>query len=69
MTDKDNRTDSATGAPGKKTLTLKGSPSLSARSGSSRSSRTVVVERRTRRVGAPGSAGPAPRGAGPAEPV
>jgi len=56
--------DTNTGAGGKKTLTLKGGPSLGARSGMSRSSRTVVVEKRTRRIGAPGAPGQAPGNAG-----
>jgi len=55
MTDNDKNGDNA--GSGKKTLTLKGAPNVGARPGGvSRSSRsTVVVEKRTRRVGAPGS--------------
>ncbi len=49
--------DDNAGAGGKKTLTLKGGPALGARPGMSRSSRTVVVEKRTRRVGGPGAPG------------
>ncbi|RDE09360.1 translation initiation factor IF-2 [Pelagibacterium lacus] len=64
MTDKDKTSDNQ--GPGKKTLTLKGAPNLGARPGMSRSSRTVVVEKRTRRVGAPGGAGPQGSGAAPA---
>ncbi|HEY4199495.1 MAG TPA: translation initiation factor IF-2 [Devosiaceae bacterium] len=56
--------DTTTGAGGKKTLTLKGGPSMGARPGMSRSSRTVVVEKRTRRIGAPGAPGPANPGSG-----
>jgi len=48
--------DDNSGAGGKKTLTLKGGPSVGARPGVARSSRsTVVVEKRTRRIGAPGA--------------
>ena len=66
----DKRTDETSGAGGKKTLTLKGGPNLGNRPGMSRSSRTVVVEKRTRRVptpqGAPGggSGNRAPGGPG-----
>ncbi|KFL27904.1 translation initiation factor IF-2 [Devosia sp. 17-2-E-8] len=49
--------DTNTGAGGKKTLTLKGGPSSGSRPGMSRPSRTVVVEKRTRRFGAPGAPG------------
>jgi translation initiation factor IF-2 len=57
MADNDDKRDDHSGA-GKKTLTLKGAPNLGgARPGMSRSSRTVVVERKTRRVGPPGSPG------------
>jgi translation initiation factor IF-2 len=68
----DKRGDETSGAGGKKTLTLKGGPSLGNRPGMSRSSRTVVVEKRTRRVptpqGAPsGGAGNRPQG-GPGQP-
>ncbi|GLQ55987.1 translation initiation factor IF-2 [Devosia nitrariae] len=62
----DKRTDDTSGAGGKKTLTLKGGPGLGNRPGMSRSSRTVVVEKRTRRVptpGAPGGPGQRPQGA------
>jgi len=60
MADNDDKRDDQ-GAGGKKTLTLKGGPAMGggARPGMGRSSRTVVVEKRTRRVGPPG-AGPAP---------
>jgi len=51
----DKRTDDTSGAGGKKTLTLKGGPGLGNRPGMSRSSRTVVVEKRTRRVPTPGA--------------
>ncbi len=60
MADNDDKTNDA--GAGKKTLTLKGAPHLGNRPGMSRSSRTVVVEKRTRRVGGPG----APVGNGPA---
>ncbi len=54
MADNDDKRDD-TGAGGKKTLTLKGAPSLGGRPNMARSSRnTVVVEKRTRLV--PGSA-------------
>ena len=56
MTDKDKTSDNS--GSGKKTLTLKGAPNLGARPGMSRSSRTVVVEKRTRRVGGPGTGAP-----------
>ena len=55
MADNDDKRDDNSGAGGKKTLTLKGAPSFGARPGMSRTSRTVVVEKRTRRVGAPGA--------------
>ena len=55
MADNDDKRDDGA----KKTLTLKGAPSLGGRPGMSRSSRTVVVEKRTRRVGAPGTGAPA----------
>jgi len=58
MSDRDDKRDTDQG--GKKTLTLKGgAPGVGARSGASRSSRssTVVVEKRTRRVGTPGPGG------------
>ncbi len=51
----DKRTDDSSGAGGKKTLTLKGGPGLGNRPGMARSSRTVVVEKRTRRVATPGA--------------
>ena len=70
MADNDDKRDSA---GGKKTLTLKGGPSLGPRPGMSRTSRTVVVEKRTRRVGGPGAPGahaPAsPRSAQPSSPA
>ncbi|MDB5507158.1 MAG: infB, partial [Devosia sp.] len=50
----DNDDQGAQGAGGKKTLTLKGGPAMGMRPGVARSSRTVVVEKRTRRV--PGAA-------------
>ena len=62
MTDKDKTSDNQ--GSGKKTLTLKGAPNVGARPGMSRSSRTVVVEKRTRRLGAPGSGGPQQSGGG-----
>ncbi|HVW92513.1 MAG TPA: translation initiation factor IF-2 [Devosia sp.] len=70
MADNDDKRDDHSGA-GKRTLTLKGAPNLGARPGMSRSSRTVVVEKRTRRVGPPGSPGNyshAPSQGGPANP-
>ncbi|WP_116652248.1 translation initiation factor IF-2 [Pelagibacterium sediminicola] len=70
MTDKDKSSDNQ--GSGKKTLTLKGAPNLGQRPGMSRSSRsTVVVEKRTRRVGAPGAGAPsgaAPSGSRPQAP-
>ncbi|HWJ88319.1 MAG TPA: translation initiation factor IF-2 [Pelagibacterium sp.] len=62
MTDKDKTSDNS--GSGKKTLTLKGAPNLGARPGMSRSSRTVVVEKRTRRVGAPAGGPQQPGGGG-----
>jgi len=59
MSDQDDKRDDTTSGEGpKKTLTLKGAPNLGGRPSVARSSRAVVVEKRTRRVGAP--AGPAP---------
>jgi len=58
MADNDDKHDSNSGA-GKKTLTLKGAPQVGGRPGMSRSSRTVVVEKRTRRVPTPAGT-PAP---------
>jgi translation initiation factor IF-2 len=57
MADNDDKHGDDAGAGGKKTLTLKGAPNLGSRPGMSRSSRTVVVEKRTRvvRPGTPGS--------------
>src|SRR5665213_4073815 len=52
MADNDDKRDDQ-GA--KKTLTLKSGPSTGLRPGMGRSSRTVVVEKRTRRVGPPGA--------------
>ncbi|MCD7058687.1 translation initiation factor IF-2 [Pelagibacterium xiamenense] len=65
MSDKDNTSDNS--GSGKKTLTLKGAPNVGAKPGMSRSSRTVVVEKRTRRVGGPGAGAPqsAPGGGRP----
>jgi translation initiation factor IF-2 len=71
MADNDDKRDDNQGG-GKKTLTLKGAPTLGGRPGMARSSRTVVVEKRTRRVGAPGApasftgspSAPPPRGPG-----
>ncbi|MEO5808339.1 translation initiation factor IF-2 [Devosia sp.] len=52
----DTRTEDTSSAGGKKTLTLKGGPGLGNRPGMSRpQSRTVVVEKRTRRVPTPGA--------------
>lgn len=48
----DKRSDSSSGGGAKKTLTLKGAPNMAGRPGVARSSRAVVVEKRTRRVGA-----------------
>jgi len=69
----DKRSDDASGAGGKKTLTLKGGPNLGNRPGMSRTARTVVVEKRTRRVptpqGAPGGAAPSrPQGGSGSQP-
>ncbi|HEY0918191.1 MAG TPA: hypothetical protein VGD93_03160, partial [Devosia sp.] len=64
MADNDDKRGDDASAGGKKTLTLKGAPNLGGRPGVSRSSRTVVVEKRTRvvRPGAPGfGTGAAPR--------
>ena len=55
MADNDDKRDDQAG--GKRTLTLKGAPSMGMRPGMGRSSRTVVVEKRTRRVGPPGAPG------------
>jgi translation initiation factor IF-2 len=66
MADNDDKREDGSG---KKTLTLKGAPSLGGRPGMSRTSRTVVVEKRTRRVGAPGAPGaPASHSPAPANP-
>ncbi len=62
MTDKDDKSKETTNAPGKKTLSLKSGPAASGRPMVSRSTRSVVVERRTRRVVTPG-AGARPHGA------
>jgi translation initiation factor IF-2 len=64
MADNDDKHEDGSGH--KKTLTLKGGPGLGARPGMSRSSRTVVVEKRTRIVPQRGasdgrSSAPAPR--------
>jgi translation initiation factor IF-2 len=69
----DKRSDDASGAGGKKTLTLKGGPNLGNRPGMSRTARTVVVEKRTRRVptpqGAPGGSAPSrPQGGSGSQP-
>ncbi|MDP1731817.1 MAG: translation initiation factor IF-2, partial [Devosia sp.] len=66
MADNDDKRGDDAGAGGKKTLTLKGAPNLGSRPGMSRSSRTVVVEKRTRvvRPGAPGFSN-GPSGAAP----
>ncbi|TDQ61888.1 translation initiation factor IF-2 [Maritalea mobilis] len=53
MSDKDKRSDATPGSGGKKTLTLKGAPGGGARPGGTRSSRTVVVETRNRRINPP----------------
>ncbi|WP_424983268.1 translation initiation factor IF-2 [Maritalea sp. S77] len=55
MSDKDKRSDATPGGGGKKTLTLKGAPGGGARPGGTRSSRTVVVETRNRRINPPGA--------------
>jgi translation initiation factor IF-2 len=69
MADSDDKTTDT----GKKTLTLRpGAPHAAARPGMGRSSRTVVVEKRTRRVGAPSgpaTSGPAPRPTTPQQPA
>ncbi len=56
MSDKDDKNnDSAKGTPAKKTLSLKTGPGAAGRPVVARSTRSVVVERRTRRVVSPGS--------------
>ncbi|NOZ33529.1 MAG: translation initiation factor IF-2 [Alphaproteobacteria bacterium] len=67
MSDDIKRTDKPSGTGGRKTLTLKSSPAFGARPGGMRTSRTVVVEKRTRRLNRPGtaSAQPHPQGATP----
>src|SRR5690606_15358982 len=70
MADNDDKRDDAAG--GKKTLTLKGAPGIGGRPGMSRSSRTVVVEKRTRvvRPGAQaGAAAPRPHASQPTTPT
>ncbi len=70
MADNDDKRDDS-GAGGKKTLTLKGAPSLGGRPNVARSSRnTVVVEKRTRFVppGTPGGHAPRPPSAPSAPP-
>ncbi len=72
MADNDDKRDDQ--GAGKRTLTLKGGPALGGgmRPGMGRSARTVVVEKRTRRVGPPGPAshGPNPTvGAPPPRPA
>ncbi len=57
MSDSDDKRGDTSGE-GKKTLSLKGTPTVGARPGVARSSRAVVVEKRTRRVGAPPAAAP-----------
>ncbi|MCF4097009.1 translation initiation factor IF-2 [Maritalea mediterranea] len=57
MSDKDKRSDATPGGGGKKTLTLKGAPGGGARPGGTRSSRTVVVETRNRRINPPAAGG------------
>ncbi|MCC0025024.1 MAG: translation initiation factor IF-2 [Hyphomicrobiaceae bacterium] len=65
MTDKDNSNDSS-GPSGKRTLSLRGGAG-GGRPVVSRSTRSVVVEKRTRRVVTPGSGGgPRPHGNAPA---
>lgn len=67
----DKRSDTSSGGGAKKTLTLKGAPNMGGRPGVARSSRAVVVEKRTRRVGTgapaapgnPGAASQRPQGA------
>jgi translation initiation factor IF-2 len=54
MADNDDKRDDSSG---KKTLTLKGAPNMGGRPGMSRNTRTVVVEKRTRRL--PGAPAPA----------
>ncbi len=51
MADNDDKRDDS----GKRTLTLKSNAPMGARPGMGRSARTVVVEKRTRRVGPPGA--------------
>ncbi len=71
MADNDDKRDDS-GAGGKKTLTLKGAPSLGGRPNVARSSRnTVVVEKRTRFVppGSPGGHAPRPPSAPSAPPA
>ncbi len=65
MTDKDDkRNENSLGTPGKKTLSLKAGSSASGRPTVARSTRSVVVERRTRRLVKPGST-VRPHGANP----
>jgi len=65
MTDKDDkRNESTLGVPGKKTLSLKSGSGSSGRPTVARSTRSVVVERRTRRVAAPGASA-RPHGSNP----
>ncbi len=69
MSDKDNGSDATPGGGGKKTLTLKGAPGGGARPGGTRSSRTVVVETRNRRINPPaaGANRARPQQGGPAQ--
>ncbi|MCZ4272177.1 translation initiation factor IF-2 [Maritalea porphyrae] len=60
MSDNDKRSDATPGDGDKKTLSLKGGPAGGGRPGGGRSSRTVVVEKRSRTFTAP-SSGAAPR--------
>jgi len=60
MSDNDKRSDATPGDGDKKTLSLKGGPAGGGRPGGGRSSRTVVVEKRSRTF-TPPSAGAAPR--------
>ena len=62
MSDKDDKHSGDNSGDGhKKTLSLKGAPSTGGRPGMSRSTRAVVVEKRTRRVATPGTNTPTPK--------
>jgi translation initiation factor IF-2 len=69
MSDDNKRTDKPSGSGSRKTLTLKASPGFGARPGGARTSRTVVVEKRTRRLTRPGTATAQPHPQGAAAPA